>query len=240
MVGAYVVEVAQKDGHDVIVLSRSRGIDLRSGRGLESALDAVDAIIDVTNAVGDDRKAPKSFFTDVASQLQAIGARRGVRHLITLSIVGIERAPDNGYYAAKLCQEQVTLAGPVPASVMRATQFHEFAAQMLRRRRQDSEARVPSMRIQPVAARTVGEHLVALAGQAPVGRAADLAGPAQADLVALARAFVGRFGLQITVVPASPDPPVPSGATLPTVGAHIDGPTFEQWLETKDAARLAA
>jgi hypothetical protein len=85
----------------------------------------------------------------------------------------------------------------------------------------------------------VGDHLVTLAGQAPIGRAPDLAGPAQADLVAMARAFADRFGLQLTVVPANPDPTVPTGATLPGPGARIDGPTFDQWLETEDAARLA-
>ncbi len=240
MVGHYVVQAAQARGHDVIVLSRAHGVDLRTGQGLESALDGATVIIDVTNPSTTQGEAASAFFTEVPSRLQAVGAAHGVQHLISLSIVGIDRAPAHGYYAAKLRQEQVTLAGPVPATVMRATQFHEFAVQMLRRTRQDSVAHVPSRRVQPVAARTVARWLVELASEAAIGRAPDLAGPAQADLVDLARAFVRRYGLQITVTAAPADPTIPPGANLPTAGARIDGPTFEQWLESDDAARLAA
>jgi uncharacterized protein YbjT (DUF2867 family) len=239
MVGRYVVQAAQARGHEVVVLSRALGVDLRTGQGLEAALDGVSVIIDVTNPPRTERASAAAFFTQVAAQLHAVGAARGVQHLISLSIVGIDRAPDNAYYAAKLRQEQATGAGPVPATVMRATQFHEFAVQMIGWTQRDAVAHVPSMRVQPVAARTVGERLVELAAEAPAGRAPDLAGPAQATLPDLARAFVTRFGLQIRVVAAPADPTVPPGATLPGPGARLEGPTFDQWLETDDAARLA-
>jgi uncharacterized protein YbjT (DUF2867 family) len=239
LVGRHVVDAAQRQGYQVVVLSRSNGIDVRSGQALESALDGVAAIIDVTNPGSDERDRTMAFFADVAGRLQSVGAARHVSHIVTLSIVGIERAPESGYYAAKLRQEQISLAGPVPATILRATQFHEFAVQMLRRTRRDTAAHVPSMRVRSVAARTAASVLVELVGGPPLGKAPDLGGPQEADLVALARKFVEHFGLRIPVVAAAVDPTVPYGATLPGPGARLEGPAFDEWLETEDAARLA-
>jgi hypothetical protein len=124
---------------------------------------------------------------------------------------------------------------------MRATQFHELPAQLVAITRHDSQAQVLDMRpVQTVAARTVGEVLVEVAEAAPAGRAPDLAGPQQADLVDLARAFVARQGQAITVIPdADSVAGIPSGALLPENGARIQGPTFTEWLASDDAAALS-
>jgi len=123
---------------------------------------------------------------------------------------------------------------------MRATQFHELPAQLLAITRHDSEASVLDMRpVQTVAASTVGEVLVEVAEGAPSGRAPELAGPERAELVALARAFAQHRGVAITVHPdAESVAGIPSGALLPENGARIQGPTFEQWLASDDAAAL--
>ena len=128
MVGRHVVEHARRAGHDVVVLSRSEGVDVRSGAGLADALRGVDTIIDVTNAGTTEQGAATGFFTEEADMLQRVGATRGVGHIVTLSIVGIDRAPA-GYFAAKL--EHAAAQGTVPVTIMRATQFHEFPAQSI-------------------------------------------------------------------------------------------------------------
>jgi uncharacterized protein YbjT (DUF2867 family) len=239
VVGRYVVEAAQERGDDVVILSRSRGIDLRTGDGLDAALDGVEAIVEVTNASGDDRADAAKFFTQVALSLHTAGSRHGIRHLVSLSIVGIDRATANPYYAAKLRQEEATLGGPVPATVLRATQFHEFAAQTLRRNRHGTTTVVPRMRIRPVAARTVGRVLVELMREpARRGLAPDLGGPEEADLATLVSAFAARFGIDTHVTESDPTPGVPLGATLPSTGARFEGPTFDEWLTTPDAARM--
>ena len=238
--GRYVVDAAQRSGHDIVILSRSHGVDLRSGRNLDSALDGVEAIVDVTNPGADERNTAMEFFSDIATRLQSGGAAHRVGHIIILSITGLERAPESKYYAAKLRQEHIALAGPVPATVLRATQFHEYAVQMLHRNRRDDVAYVRSMRVRPVAARSVAKVLVQLVGGPPLGRATDLGGPEEADLVALAARFVERYGLAMRVVAVDPDPAVPFGATLPGPDARLEGPTFDEWLESEDAARLLA
>ena len=240
VVGRYVVEAASQSGHDVVILSRSHGVDLRTGVGVDAALEGVEAIVEVTNPPAENRDDAAQFFTDVAQALQSAGARRGVRHVVSLSIVGIDRAVANPYYAAKLRQEEVILGGPVPATVLRATQFHEFAAQMLRRNRRGTTTVVPRMRVQTVAARTVGRVLVELLREpGRGGLAADLGGPDERDLAELVSAFAARFRIETTVIEGDPTRGVPFGATLPSAGARLEGPTFDEWLMTDDAARLA-
>lgn len=101
-------------------LSRSDGIDLTSGEGLAATLDGVDVIVEVTNASTIDERPVRDFFTAVARNLQQAATGAGVRHVITLSIVGIDNAPF-GYYNAKLAHEREATAGSVPSTILRAT-----------------------------------------------------------------------------------------------------------------------
>ena len=158
---------------------------------------------------------------------------------MALSIVGIDKT-SFGYYAAKLAHERAAASGPVPSTVMRATQFYELPAQLIAITRHDSHAHVLDLRpVQAVAARTVAEALLEVAEAAPSGRALDLAGPQEADLVALARAFVQHRGEAITVYPDTESVAgIPPRALLPEDGARIQGPTFEEWLASDDAAAL--
>lgn len=234
--GRHVVQAAAAAGHDVVVLARSEGVNTRTGGGLARALDGVDAIVDTTNA-GTIEEAPATeFFTASTANLQRAGADQGVRHLVVLSIVGIDRVPA-GYYAAKLAHEHAALAGPIPATILRATQFHEFPLQMISWNRHGSVCRIPNLRVQTVAARTVGWVLAEVAAGAPQGRIPDLAGPEQEDLVTLARRLSDRLHLGVEVHALEPE--LPAGALIPGHGVRIEGPAFGQWLATSDAVSMA-
>jgi uncharacterized protein YbjT (DUF2867 family) len=236
LVGSHVVNAAQIAGHEVVVLARSTGVDTRTGDGLAEALTGVHVIIDVTNPGTVEEEPATGFFVESSATLQRLGENAGIEHLVVLSIVGIDRI-EGGYYAAKLAQERAARSGGVPTTIARATQFHEFAAQMIGWNRQGSTAGIPDLRVQTVAARTVGRFLVEVAEAKPVERATDLAGPDVDDLVALARRFAERFSLGVEIVPAEPG--LPPGALLPNDGARIDGPTFEEWLESDDSSAMA-
>jgi uncharacterized protein YbjT (DUF2867 family) len=240
VVGRYAVEAARTAGHDVVVLSRRTGIDVESGQGLAAALDGADVLLDTLNTRSARRGPAEDFFTTTTRRLQEAGSAAGVRHLVTLSILGIDRADAYGYYQAKQAQERAASAGPVPVTVLRAAQFYELAGQLLGRMRRGPVALVPRMRSQPVAARTVGEHLIRLAHEQPRGRV-ELAGPEVLDLADVARRLVELRGEHVRVVPLS----LPgrlgrqlrSDAMLATPATVIDGPSLETWLQSDDARR---
>ena len=173
-VGRHVVRIARARGHRVVSLSRAEGVDLVDGNGLAEALSGVDTVIDVANTQTLNGKKSVVFFTAVTGNLLQQGKAAGVRHHVALSIVGADKAAA-GYYAGKLAQEKLVRDSDLPWTILRATQFHEFAEQMLQRSSLGPLVLVPRMATQPVAAREVAEALVDAAEAGPRGRAADLA-----------------------------------------------------------------
>ena len=235
VVGRHVVDALTESGCEPLVLARSTGVDLVRGAGLDAALRDVRAVVDVSNVATQRRQAAVGFFTAATTALLAAGVRAGVRHHVVLSIVGVDRV-DTGYYAGKRAQEELVLAGDVPATVLRATQFHEFAEQVLSDAR-GPVAPVPSMRVQPVAAREVGEHLAELALAAPQGRVPELAGPDVHDLTDLVHRVLRARGSRRLVVPlrgpTAASRAVVGGALLPTGPGPRGRQTFEQWLQAE-------
>ncbi|MHB8506982.1 MAG: SDR family oxidoreductase [Acidimicrobiales bacterium] len=234
-VGRLLVEALRRDGHEVAVLARSAGVDLRDDQQVAAALRGVDVVFDVANVATSSAKKATPFFTEVTGRLSRLGADAGASRLVVLSIVGIDRASAYGYYKAKLAQEEVARFGPLPASIVRATQFHEFAGQILERTRFGPLAVVPVMRVQTVAAGSVAEYLSALVREPVPAPIAEIAGPEQADLVvALARATLRNRHQQVAVLalplPGPAGKAMRAGALLPGAEAPVVGPTFQAWL----------
>ena len=238
VVGRHVVRELGGRGHEPVVLSRSAGIDLTTGIGLEQALAGVEVVVDVTNTMAT-RQAPASaFFSTVGDTLLRSGERAGVRHHVVLSIVGIDRVP-LGYYKAKLDQEQLYLAGAIPATILRATQFHEFPAQLLKRFSLGRIAAVPRMWSQTVAAREVAAALVDAALGQPAGRLPDLAGPRVERMEDLVRQVLQARGHRTLIVPlgipGKAGTAIAEGALLPTDDGPRGTQTFDDWLAGDDA-----
>ena len=232
-VGAHVVDVVRTRGHEVVVLTRATGVDLVSGAGLDAALVGADAVIDVVSVSTLDAKESVAFFEATTLALLAAEEAASVGHHVVLSIVGIDRAPE-GYYAGKLAQERLVTAGRVPWTILRATQFHEFAAQMHERAKVGPFHVAPKMRTQPVAAREVAERLVALAEEGPTGRARALGGPREESLVDMVRSYA-RAGGSRAWIPAVPLPGAlgraqRDGSLLPGADADRGVQTYAEWL----------
>ncbi|WP_214327932.1 SDR family oxidoreductase [Nonomuraea sediminis] len=235
LVGRLLVGVLEAEGHEVVAISRSAGVDVITGEGLAEALAGVESVVDVTNADGIDEESATRFFTTAARNLQEAGAEAGVRRLVVLSIIGVDRF-SAGYMAAKAAQERIALAGSVPVSVLRAAQFHEFAGQWLAWGRQGEVSRVPYTRTQPVAAVAVARTLADLAtgkvaGEGPIW---EIAGPREEELVDMATRLAARRGdpERVEGTESATEPEVvKAGAFLAGPGAIIAGPTFHDWLE---------
>ena len=237
VVGRHVVEVARERGHRPVVLARSEGVDLTTGEDLAARVSGADAVVDVTGTFEQQRAASEAFFGGVTRTLLAAERAAGVGHHVVLSIVGVDDVP-SGYYAGKRLQERLvsgqTGAPEVGWSILRATQFHEFAEQALGFARLGPVSLVPRMLSQPVAAREVALALVQLVERGPSGRVPDLAGPEQHRIAALARRVSRARGLGRGVVevplPGAAGRAMRRGALLPAGGGPRGVVTFERWL----------
>ncbi|MUN62812.1 NAD(P)H-binding protein [Kocuria sediminis] len=238
VVGRHVVEIARGRGHEVVVLARSQGVDLTTGAGLD--LTGVQAVVDVTSIRTTSGRSSTRFFTAVTRHLLAAERAAGVGHHLVLSIVGLDDAP-YGYYAGKAAQERLVQAGEVPWTLLRATQFHEFAGQVHERMRLGPVALVPAMRSQPVAAREVAARLVALAEAGPSGRVPDLAGPREERMAELSRRWAAAGGVRGRVlelpVPGGFGRALRDGTLLARPGCQHGEQTFEQWLAAEQVHR---
>ncbi|HEU5037873.1 MAG TPA: 3-beta hydroxysteroid dehydrogenase [Nocardioides sp.] len=232
LVGRLVVDAATGRGHDVVVLARSEGVDLTTGSGLAGRLDGVETVVDTTNHPSQKRAAAESFFGTVTQHLLDAEAAAGVGHHLVLSIVGIDDV-DTGYYAGKRLQESLVAQGRVPWTVLRATQFHEFAEQALGFARVGPFSLVPRMLSQPVAAREVAQHLVDLAEGAPAGRAPELAGPERHDMADLARRVAHGRRVVPVRLPGKAGRAMRAGALCPQGDGPRGETTFEEWLATR-------
>ena len=238
-VGRPVVEILESRGYGVVRISRSHGVDVITGAGLNEALTGVHTIIDVATGPSPDQQAATEFFTTSTRNLQEAGRWAGVRRLVLVSIIGIEKFT-GGYNAAKVAHEQAALAGPIPARIIRAAQFHEFVEELMRWGTQGDVSYVWNMRPQLVAARTVAKELVDLAtapdAEFDAAETTEIAGPREERLVEAARLVAARRGNGLRVEERS-DPSDPdseryaNGAVLPGPDAKLAGPTFEDWLD---------
>jgi uncharacterized protein YbjT (DUF2867 family) len=237
-VGAPLVEILERRGHDVVPIARSNGVDVVSGEGLDEALAGVETIIDTATGPSPEQQAATAFFTASARNLQRAGAAAGAKRIVLVSIIGIDKF-QGGYNAAKVAQEQTLLEGPLPVRIVRAAQFHEFVDQLVGWMIQDDVAYVPEMRTQLVAARVVAEALADAAEEPEIqnGRITEIAGPQEERLAAVAATLFASRGDSIEIrevrQPGDPDADAyAAGAALPNPGAPLAGPSFEAWLAT--------
>jgi uncharacterized protein YbjT (DUF2867 family) len=242
-VGRHVADVLEAEGHDVVRISRSDGVDVITGKGLAEALAGVQSIVDAATQPANDLDAATAFFTTSTRNLQEVGEQAGVQRIVMISIVGADRFTGS-FLAASAEHERAMVTGPIPVQILRATQFHEFVPQMVEWGTQGDVVYVPRIRTQPVAARSVAEALADLATVSGIQPASDgtpipeIAGPREERLVDLARLFVSRGGEPLPVEevsdPADPDHGLlENGALLPAPDATLAGPSFEEWLEAE-------
>lgn len=229
LIGTQLTALARKEGHEVVEIARETGFDLLAPDGLEEALAGADTVVDVT-AVPLDRAL--ELFPAIARNVGTAASAAGVRRTVVLSIVGVDRSPDYGYYVAKLAQEDAYRATAPGVVVLRATQFHDFAAQMLSWMTQDGVAHIIDAPSQPVATQEIVRALLDLATGAIEGDT-QLAGPQRVEIVDQVRRLAAAKGLDVRVEPAETPASLAGGSMLPDDRALVRGPSWDEWLEAQ-------
>ena len=186
--GRLVAAELDRRGHDVRVLSRSSPqyrVDLTTGEGLEPALAGCDVVVDASN---NSSRHAAQILVDGARRLLAAERAAGVGHHVCVSIIGCERVPMD-YFQVKAEQEQVVEQGPVPWSMVRATQFHEYGLAMLTAGARWGVLPVPRAWLQTVACAEVAPVVAGVAEGGPRHGRVEVGGPEMADARDLARTW---------------------------------------------------
>lgn len=193
LIGTKVVEVLRSGGHEVVAASRSTGLDVLTGDGLADALAGADALVDVTNSPSFEADAVMDFFTRSATNITAAAKTAGVDHYVALSIVGVDGLPDSPYMRAKVAQEKVITESGLPYSIVRATQFAEFADAIVESMTVDHEVRVPDALIQPIPADEVAAAVAHAAAGEPINGIRNIGGPDRISFERMARDVLDRM-----------------------------------------------
>ncbi|MEY9993016.1 uncharacterized protein YbjT (DUF2867 family) [Streptomyces sp. V4I8] len=231
LIGSQVVGNLNAAGHEAVPHSQSTGVDVVTGRGVDEAVAGADVVVNLTNSPTFDDASP-AFFRTSMENLLAAAHKGGVGHFVVLSIVGVDRVPELDYYRAKALQEEILAAGPVPYSIVRATQFMEFMDAVMSWTADGDTVRLPATPIQPIAAADVARAVTDVAVGAPLNGIRDVAGPEIFALDELGRITLSHKGDNRTVVtdPTAGMFAVVKGDVLTDKEAHLAPTRYTDWL----------
>jgi uncharacterized protein YbjT (DUF2867 family) len=243
LIGSKVVSNLRQKGHDVVAASPRTGVNTITGEGLAEALTGAQIVMDVANSPSFEDTAVMEFFTTAGRNLLAAEAVAGVGYHIALSVVGVDRNSQAGYFRAKLAQEDLIRGSGIPYTIVRATQFFEFLDGIAASGTGGDTIRLSPAHIQPVASDDVAALVARMASVAPLNGIVELAGPERFNLDELVRRYLQArndprkvvadvharyFGMELNDKTITP-------------GEHpqIGSTTFETWLKNTLAQQSA-
>ncbi|TMF45161.1 MAG: SDR family oxidoreductase [Chloroflexi bacterium] len=178
-IGSKVVTLLRERRHQAVPASPESGVNTLTGQGLAEVLAGAAVVVDVSNSPSFEDAAVLKFFETSTTNLLAAEAAAGVSHHVALSIVGIDGAPDSGYFRAKVAQETLIRNSSIPYSIVRATQFFEFFKSIADEATDGNTVRIAPVLFQPIAADDVAKAVSRVAVSAPVNGIVEIAGPQQ-------------------------------------------------------------
>jgi uncharacterized protein YbjT (DUF2867 family) len=190
LIGTKVVNNLRRRGHEVLAASPKSGVNTFAGEGLAGALTGAQVVVDVANAPVWEDKAVMEFFQTAGRNLLAAEAAAGVQHHVALSIVGADRLPASGYLRAKMAQENLIKASEIAFTIVRSTQFFEFAKGLIQSATEGQTVRLSPALMQPIASDDVAAALAGLALAEPSNDTIEIAGPEPIRMDELARRFL--------------------------------------------------
>jgi uncharacterized protein YbjT (DUF2867 family) len=234
LIGSSLVEKLREDGHQPLAAAPNTGVNTLTGEGLAEALDGAQVVVDVANAPAWSDAEVLDFFQTSTGNLLAAEAAASVGHHVALSVVGAERMQDSGYMRAKVAQEELVKAGPIPYTIVRATQFFEFIGRIADSGADGDTIRLSPALVQPEAADDVASTLADVAVGAPLNDTVELAGPEAFRLDELARRLLSATGdrRQVTadVHARYFGAELDDNSLTPGDDARIAPTRFEDWL----------
>jgi uncharacterized protein YbjT (DUF2867 family) len=238
LIGKKVVKNLLAQGHEVVAASPSSGVNAVTGEGLAEALAGAQVVVDVANAPVWEDKAVLEFFEKSGRNLLAAEAAAGVGHHVALSVVGTERLLTSGYFRAKMAQENLIKASPIPYTIVRATQFFEFVSGIAQSATEGQTVRLSPAVFQPIASNDVAAFVAEVAVAQPLNGTIEVAGPEPIGIDEAVRKYLSsnRDARTVTTDATAKYFGVAVNDQSLTPGDHPRlGPTrFEDWLKNSN------
>lgn len=240
LIGSRVVAALTEHGHEAVAASPNSGVNTLTGEGVAEALAGADVVVDVSNSPSFADEDVLAFFTTSTTNLLDAERAAGVQHHVALSVVGADRLPDSGYLRAKVAQERLIADSGRPYTIVRATQFYEFAARIADEATTDGVARLSTGLMQPIAAAEVSLAVARAAVGEPVNGILELGGPEKLPMAEfIGRALEARGDTREVVA----DPAAPYFGTIlrgdeltPADDAQRSNVSYADWAAAQAAA----
>jgi uncharacterized protein YbjT (DUF2867 family) len=194
LIGAKTVPILRLGGHEVVAASPNTGVNSITGHGLKEAMAGTQVVIDLANSPSFEDRAVLEFFETSGRNLLAAEVAAGVRHHVAVSIVGIDRTPENGYFRAKVAQEKLIEASGIPYTIIRSTQFMEFLGGIAASSAHGNVVRLSPGLFQPIAADDVAAITADVALAAPRNGIVEIAGPERAPFDEIVARYLKAVG----------------------------------------------
>jgi uncharacterized protein YbjT (DUF2867 family) len=239
LIGSKTVAILRQGGHEVVAASPDTGVNTITGEGLTEAVAGAQVVIDLANSPSFEDRAVLEFFQTSGRNLLAAEAAAGVRHHVALSIVGTDRTPDNGYFRAKVAQEQLIETSGIPYTIIRSTQFLEFLGRIADSCADGNVVRVSPGLFQPIAADDVAAIVAEVALAAPRNGIVEIAGPERAPFNDIVARYLKAVGDPREVV-RDPEARYYGGrveerSLVPLGEARLGRIGFDEWLRRSPA-----
>jgi len=240
LIGSKTIKRLREAGHDALAAAPNTGVNTVTGEGLEAVLDGAGVVIDLANSRSFEPVPAMDFFMAHEKNLLVAEARAGVRHHVALSIVGAERSPDNGYFRAKVAQEDLIKGSGIPFTVIRSTQFMEFLPSIADAGQKAGSINIATGLFQPIAADDVAAIVADTALAAPRNGTIEIAGPERAPFDEIVRSYLRMMGDDRPVL-ADPGAQYFGGrveqlSLVPTGEAQLGRIKLADWVKAKRAA----
>jgi len=239
LIGSKTAAILRQSGHELVAASPRSGVNSITGEGLKEAVAGARVVVDLTNAPSYEDSAVMQFFETSGRNLAAAEAASGVAHHIALSIVGIDRS-DNGYFRAKVAQEELIKASSIPYTIVRATQFLEFLGGIADASATGNTVRLPPILFQPIAADDIAPIIAELAVAPPRNGIVEIAGPERAPFNEIIARYLKAVGDPRDVV-SDPEArywggQVEERSLVPLGEARLGRINLDEWLRRSKAS----
>jgi len=234
LIGSKLVERLKQKGHEAVAAAPNTGVNTITGEGLAEALSGSQVVVDVSNSPSFEERAAMDFFQTAGKNITAAEVAAGVRHHVALSVVGTDRLQDSGYFRAKLAQEQLIKASPIPYTIVRATQFFEFIRTIAQLSTVGDTVPLPPVQFQPMAADDVASAVADAALGQPANRIVEIGGPEIFTLDEAVRSVLeyDRDPRKVIADPAGDyyGVQVSSGTLVPRPDARLGSTRLDWWI----------